>query len=218
MDDTGRPRRAPAPGERRLDPGRSRRALLDAALEEFAAKGYAGARVQDIADRAGVNKQLISYHFGGKQGLYRCIRRRWLEREAAFNDPSTPIDELIVRYLDDALDDPRGTRFMAWQGLTDAFAPGEDDPEDLSDLERRKASGELGEEFDPGAILLLCMAAVAAPIVMPQKVRAIFGLDPASPEFRARYGDQLRRVLRRLAAPGRSARPDDASGRGSVES
>lgn len=199
MDETGRSRRAPAPGERRLDAERSRRALMDAALEEFAAKGYAGARVQDIADRAGVNKQLISYHFGGKQGLYRCLRRRWMEREAAFDDPGTPLDELITHYLDEVLDDPRGTRLLAWQGLTDQAAPGEEEPEDLSDLEYRKESGELGEEFDPGAILLLCMAAVAAPVVMPQKVRAIFGLDPSSPEFRAHYGDQLRRVLRRLA-------------------
>ena len=35
-----------------------------------ARQGLAGARVNDIADRAGVNKQLISYYFGGKEGLF----------------------------------------------------------------------------------------------------------------------------------------------------
>src|SRR5205807_7119066 len=65
-----RSRRAPAPGERQQDADRSRRLLLAAALEEFAAKGFAGARVQEIAARAGVNKQLINYYFDSKEGLY----------------------------------------------------------------------------------------------------------------------------------------------------
>ena len=72
------PRRAPAPDERQRDSERSRQQLLAAALEEFSAKGYAGARVQDIADRAGINKQLIAYYFGGKEGLYRELQRLWL--------------------------------------------------------------------------------------------------------------------------------------------
>ena len=171
--------------------------LLDAALDEFAAKGFAGARVQDIADRAGVNKQLISYYFGGKEGLYRCLQRQWLEREAAFNDSDIPLDELVVRYLREAMADPRGVRLAAWQGLTDDSRSGEE--EDLSEIERRKAAGEIGEDLDPRVVLLLCVAAVTVPIVMPQQVRAIFGLDPGSPEFQEHYTDQLRRVIRRLA-------------------
>jgi hypothetical protein len=50
------PRRAPSGPERQRDADRSRRALLDAALEEFSLRGFAGARVADIARRAGVNK------------------------------------------------------------------------------------------------------------------------------------------------------------------
>jgi len=69
----GRPRRAPAAADRRRDPERTRAALLDAALQEFAAKGRAGARVSEIAARAGVDKQLISYYFGGKDGLLEAL-------------------------------------------------------------------------------------------------------------------------------------------------
>src|SRR3954451_12770172 len=58
---------------RERNPERSRERLLEAALEEFADKGYAGARVDAIAVRAGLNKQLISHHFGGKEGLYRAV-------------------------------------------------------------------------------------------------------------------------------------------------
>jgi TetR/AcrR family transcriptional regulator len=46
--------------------------LLDAALHEFAALGKGGARTQRVATLAGVNKQLIHYYFGTKEGLYEA--------------------------------------------------------------------------------------------------------------------------------------------------
>ncbi len=51
----------------------SKQALLDAAKKLFAEKGYEGATVKDLADAAGVNVSLVSYHFGGKEGLYRAV-------------------------------------------------------------------------------------------------------------------------------------------------
>ncbi|MXQ62814.1 TetR family transcriptional regulator [Actinomadura rayongensis] len=193
------PRRSPAPEDRRQDPERTRRALLDAAHDVFSEKGYAGARVQDIADRAGVNKQLISYHFGGKEGLYRALRDRWLAREEEFADPSLPLDELVLRYLTAALDDPRGARLALWRALTerpDAVPPGP--PEDLAALRRRQAEGEIAPEFDPGLIMIMLHALVTAPIAHAPTIRTVTGLDPAGPEFRARYAGQLRALLRRL--------------------
>ncbi|RKS76775.1 TetR family transcriptional regulator [Actinomadura pelletieri DSM 43383] len=198
-DTTRRPRRSPAPDERKLDAERSRRLLLDAALEEFSARGFAGARVQDIADRAGLNKQLINYYFGGKEGLYRALSRRWLEREVEFNDPVVPLDEIVVRYLDHVLDDPRGTRLNAWRGLTEDLDDIPGDREDLSDLERRQAAGELADDLDPAAVMLAMTAMVSAPVTMPLAVRRVFGLDPDSPEFRERYAEQLRRITRHLS-------------------
>jgi TetR/AcrR family transcriptional regulator len=47
--------------------------LIEAAIPEFAQFGYAGARTERIADRAGVNKQLLFYYFGTKAGLYRAV-------------------------------------------------------------------------------------------------------------------------------------------------
>jgi len=44
--------------------------ILAAALDEFAAKGFAGTRVDQIAQAAGVNKAMIYYHFCGKQELF----------------------------------------------------------------------------------------------------------------------------------------------------
>lgn len=192
------PRRTPVPEERKLDAQRSCRLLLEAAKQEFAAKGFAGARVQDIADRAGVNKQLISYYFGGKEGLYRALMRQWLEREEEINDPAVSFEELIARYLRQAYADPDGVRLHAWHGLTGEAVP-EQEQEDLSDLRRRQAEGELAEDLDVATVLMVVMAAVAAPVATPHTIRHVFGMDADSPEFRERYERELRKILRRLA-------------------
>lgn len=52
--------------------------ILAAGRSEFAARGYAGARIDRIATRAGVNKQLIFYYFGSKAGLYQATLTRAL--------------------------------------------------------------------------------------------------------------------------------------------
>jgi TetR/AcrR family transcriptional regulator len=44
-----------------------------AAREEFAKRGFAGARVDQIAHRAGVNKQLLFYYFHSKRGLFQAV-------------------------------------------------------------------------------------------------------------------------------------------------
>lgn len=51
----------------------SRSLILRAARDEFGRHGFAGGRVDRIARRAGVNKQLLFYYFGSKQGVYRAV-------------------------------------------------------------------------------------------------------------------------------------------------
>jgi TetR/AcrR family transcriptional regulator len=55
--------------------GHTRDAILAAAATEFAAHGFAGASVDDIAARSGFNKAMIYYHFKGKRTLYVEILR-----------------------------------------------------------------------------------------------------------------------------------------------
>ena len=54
----------------RGEPEKTRAAILKAALEEFAHEGVTGARTDEIARRAGVNKALLYYYFKDKEGLY----------------------------------------------------------------------------------------------------------------------------------------------------
>jgi TetR/AcrR family transcriptional regulator len=68
--DTPRSRR-PARGGRRD----SKADVLAAARTEFAASGFAGARVDVIARRARLNKAMLYYHFGDKRALYRAVLR-----------------------------------------------------------------------------------------------------------------------------------------------
>lgn len=204
--------RAPSPEERLRDAERSRRLLLEAALDEFAAKGYAGARTIEIAARAGVNRQLISYYFGGKEGLYRELQGLWLDHESNLTEQDLPLADAVVQHLHDALADPRLLRLGLWRGLTDSPgvpAGAESDHDDLSRTRSRQASGELAMDLDPAAVLLLLIGAVAIPVAMPQLVTNIFGIDPSDPAFESRYAAQLRQIIGRLAVPAPTPRPDE---------
>ncbi|MEQ9641372.1 MAG: TetR/AcrR family transcriptional regulator [Alphaproteobacteria bacterium] len=55
----------------RRDPKGARTRILAAARAEFAAKGLSGARVDEIARRAGTNKRMLYHYFGNKQELFR---------------------------------------------------------------------------------------------------------------------------------------------------
>jgi TetR/AcrR family transcriptional regulator len=201
-------RRAPRPEERQRDAERTRRALLDAALVEFSAKGLAGARVSEIAERAGVNRQLIAYYFDGKEGLYRALVERWLASEAEFAPAKLPFAELVGVYAEDASNQYELHRLFIRESLD---APPEGGSEglgireaDVADVRRRQAEGEIADDLDPAFLLLALEAAVGAGVIFPGDVRRLTGLDPASPEFAERYAEQLRRIVRHLA-PDRDA-------------
>src|SRR5215475_10185015 len=149
----GGPRRAPEPEQRQRDAERSRERILAAATEEFAAHGFAGARVANIAARAGVNQQLISYYFGGKQGLYDALGERWLAEEAVIADPALPVDKVIEGYFNTTATEPMHARLLLWQALGDAPSGTVEQQEAdtrpvVEDLRRRQRNGELTSEYD----------------------------------------------------------------------
>ncbi len=61
-------------------PDRTRTRLLDAGAELFAAQGFHGTTVREIADRAGVNLAAGNYHFGSKRALYLEVLRAHFAR------------------------------------------------------------------------------------------------------------------------------------------
>src|SRR5512141_1072766 len=65
-------RSTPRPGTRG-EPEKTRAAILKAALHEFSSEGVAGARTDEIARAAGVNKALLYYYFKDKESLYGAV-------------------------------------------------------------------------------------------------------------------------------------------------
>jgi AcrR family transcriptional regulator len=102
--------------------------LLDAGLAVFSEVGYHGATIREIAGRAGTNIAAISYHFGGKDGLYAEVVRSVVavaagDSAAAADGTASPDEELrrFVRALvcgatDHTLDLQRA-RLLAWDRL-----------------------------------------------------------------------------------------------------
>ncbi|MBP2296177.1 TetR/AcrR family transcriptional regulator [Azospirillum rugosum] len=68
----GAPRRRAGPG-RPEGTSHVRDAILDAAEVEFAALGYAGTSLRNVAERANVTQALINYYFGSKNGLFEEV-------------------------------------------------------------------------------------------------------------------------------------------------
>lgn len=71
------PAKEPARAPRNAEITRSR--ILDAAEREFAARGFAGARLREIAGAARVQPALIHHYFADKSGLYEAVLDRGLE-------------------------------------------------------------------------------------------------------------------------------------------
>jgi TetR/AcrR family transcriptional regulator len=103
------PKRPPTPPPpRRRDPVATRRKLLVAARREFAQNGLAGARVDEIAARAGVNKQLVYHYFGDKDALYLAVLE-WVyaeirDQERKLNLEGLPPDQAIRKLIESSFD------------------------------------------------------------------------------------------------------------------
>lgn len=178
---------------------------------EFATHGYAGARTDAIASRAGVNRQLISYYFGGKRGLHDAIAEQWRAQAGRLAAPELSLGEVVRRYVMDVIEHPDVHLMAVRTGLDSASdAPPETNgaaEAQVADLRRRQDEGEVHADLDPAMLFVVLQGAVAAPLVFPDNVRQLTGLDPQSPDFAARYADQLGRIVSLLASPGRCRPP-----------
>lgn len=145
----------------------TRARILDAAMDEFAAHGVAGARVDRIAAKAGCNKNLIYIYFESKEKLFTTVMRDSLANayEAL---PFTP-DDLpgwSRRAFDYAMTNPHFMRLIAWFGLEQTVA---NPPERtvhwesmVSALEDAQQAGLVSANFDARFVLTATIALVSA--------------------------------------------------------
>jgi TetR/AcrR family transcriptional regulator len=101
-------RRADVTKPQRRDPAATRKKLLTAARRACAASGLAGARVDEIAARAGVNKQLVYHYFGDKDALYLAVLEWVYEeiraQERKLNLAGLPPKQAIKRLIEASFD------------------------------------------------------------------------------------------------------------------
>jgi len=100
---------------RRLSGSERRAQLIDVGRAVFAKRGYEGAAMEEIADRAKVSKPIVYEHFGGKEGLYAVIVdremdyvvRRIVEAIAA-GTPRERVERASLAFLTYVKDQPDG--------------------------------------------------------------------------------------------------------------
>ena len=145
------------------DADATRELLLQSATEIFAEHGFAGARVDEIAERAGVNKSLIYAYYGDKEGLYRAVLSSRLAGPlsslalATEQDPRRGLEEVIRRYFRLLLEDRALARLLAWDllltrrgerdALLEAAGPFLDAVGELA--RRARTAGALPASVDP---------------------------------------------------------------------
>ena len=109
-------------------PEQTRRAIIDAAIVEFADKGLSGARVDEIAARTATTKRMIYYYFGGKEQLYAAVLEEMYggirDAEAALDIEHLPPMEALQRLVETTFDyhagHPEFVRMVAVENIHSA--------------------------------------------------------------------------------------------------
>jgi AcrR family transcriptional regulator len=179
---------------------RTRASILSAARKEFARSGFAGARIEAIASRAGVNKSLIFYYFQNKDGLSRAVTAQRLASYALPRADGTDGREHLFAWPkwlfsrgEETLD---AIRFALGEGLSDG-SPGtelleEKDRRDsfqeqVARVRKAQQAGGLPADLDPAQLTFFLYMLGVYPYILPQGAYLITGSAPDQPTFRARF-------------------------------
>lgn len=118
-----------AQGMRERQKQETRRKILQAALEEFAERGFDGASIRDIAAKAGVIHGLVKYHFENKERLWRTAVDYLFERQAEEMARPEEFDKLsfeeqmknwLMRYVRYSAKYPEHARIMVQESMRDS--------------------------------------------------------------------------------------------------
>ncbi len=184
------------------DPERTQGRILEAAFKEFAAKGFAGARVDAIARRAQINKRMLYHYFGDKEALFRSVLRRKISEREAWGE-LTPDDpsESLPYWFRLAFGDADWVRLLEWEALQFGEKPLIEEKKRsqsvataLKALSARQKSGAVTDEFNIREMLLAMVCLTWFPVAFPQLTRLITGERVSTPKFQASYALFLKKM------------------------
>ena len=174
------------------DSAATKERLLEAATEEFAAHGIAGARVDRIAAAARANKQLIYAYFGSKEQLFDAVLATNcgpLVQEVPFDPDDLP--DYVGRLFDYVIEHPEVVRLVLWAGLErpTAVAAFEADSygTKLTALAAAQRDGRVDAAFAPADLLALLLALTGAWFTAPEAIRTHDTKEPWSPKRLAQF-------------------------------
>ena len=197
------------PAERVRDAARTRAEILDVATAEFAAHGYNGARVDEIAALTRTTKRMIYYHFGGKEQLYIAVLERAYARirsaEQQVNvdnlDPVTAVRRIAEVTFDHHEAHPDFIRLVGIENVHNAEHVKElTTMVDLGTpvirlldelLERGRGLGLFRGDVDAIDVHMMISAFCVFRMANRHTFGAIFDRDPADPALRDRYRQML---------------------------
>jgi AcrR family transcriptional regulator len=198
-----------AVAERQRDAERTRQEILDEATREFADRGFAGGRIDEIAERTRTTKRMIYYYYGGKEQLFVAVlQRAYAEIRAAEQQidvdhlpPADAIRRLAELTFDHQESHPDFSRLVAIENIHRAehiagradFA-GQNSPAiELIEriLERGRADGAFTRQIDAVDLHMMISAFCVFRMANRHTFGAIFDRDLAAPDTR----DHYRRML-----------------------
>ena len=198
------------PAKRKREDRRER--ILEVATDEFARKGLAGARVDEIARRAKANKQLVYYYFGGKLGLYNEVLGHMIEesrQRIADEASAVTLAEKFRMMVDRGVESTgiRWQRLLTWEAL-EADTGGEFVREadrsgtwqrHIANVKAAQVAGEIDDRLDPELVALALVSVTVFPFVLPQVTKFMTGSLPTSDEFISRYEGFVEQLVGKLA-------------------
>ncbi|WP_308466390.1 TetR family transcriptional regulator [Rathayibacter soli] len=197
----------------------TRRRLREAAMAEFAARGFDGTTVSSISARAGVNKERLYSYFGDKKALWELVLATELERLASAVALTgvglDDIGEFAGATYDYHSAHPELGRLLQWEGLQDgppADAVGRTTHyrEKVERFAAAQRAGLLDPALDPAHLVFALIALAAWWQTVPQLAEMITGAAPSDQHERARRRQFVVEAARRLASPAHRQGDEDA--------
>jgi AcrR family transcriptional regulator len=191
------------------DPERTRNEILEVATREFAAHGYAGARVDDMAELMRTTKRMIYYYFGSKEQLfiavleraYTAIRRAEREVDVDGLDPASAIRRLAELTFDHHESHPEFIRLVSIENIhraehmakSPAIAELGSPAIDLlaGILERGRAEGIFREDVDAVDLHMMISAFCVFRVANRHTFGTLFERDLTDPKLRDHYRTML---------------------------
>ena len=203
---------------------RTRGSIVAAARAEFASRGYSGARMEQIAQRADVKKELIYHYFRSKEALFEEVRTSQLaDAEADHALPQSPLADrtqdaaaLFAWRFNRMLGDLEWIKLLTWEAVQTDVAPPPNEEgrratirKSIAAIKAAQKDGLLPADLDARFLQLAMFALATYPLAFAQITAMTTGMAASDKRFQKAWTGFLQQLGERLLSP-TAARPGAA--------